>query len=94
MAHSPAPFTVEPADHLGDPAYAVRAADGDFIAVGMVKADADLFAAAPDLLSALNALLVQVKETSAWDDAENGEDYALTSAVVEAEKAIAKAEGK
>src|SRR5690606_17536523 len=51
MTNSPAPFTVEPADHLGDPAYAVRAADGDLIAVGMVKADAHLLAAAPDMLS-------------------------------------------
>ncbi len=53
MAHSLAPFTVEHAEHLGDPAYAIRCADGDLIAVGCVKGDADLFAAAPDLLEAL-----------------------------------------
>jgi hypothetical protein len=53
MKHTPGPHTVEAAEHLGDPAYAIRAADGDLIAVGMLKGDADLFAAAPDLLTAL-----------------------------------------
>jgi hypothetical protein len=53
--HTPGPHTVEYAPHLGDPAYAIRAGDGDLIAVGLVKGDADLFAAAPGLLSALRA---------------------------------------
>lgn len=53
MKHTPGPHTVEYAEHLGSPAYAIRAADGDLIAVGLLRGDADLFAAAPALLSIL-----------------------------------------
>lgn len=51
------PHTVEYAEHLGSPAYAIRAADGDLISVGMLAPDAKLFAAAPDLFAALDGCL-------------------------------------
>lgn len=51
------PHSVVSVDHLGDPAWAVRAADGDLIAVGCLKADAQLFAAAPDLAEAAETAL-------------------------------------
>lgn len=54
---TPGPHSVEYAEHLGDPAYAVRAADGDLIAVGCLKPDADLFASAPALYGALEAIV-------------------------------------
>lgn len=44
-----------------------------------------------ELLAALKGVLVQIKETSAWDDANNGEDDAMVAAVSMAERAIAKA---
>lgn len=55
--HTPGQHTVVEADHLGDPAFAIRAADGDLVAVGMIKADAVLFAAAPEMLEALQAFV-------------------------------------
>lgn len=57
MKHTPGPHTVEYQPHLGDSAYAIRAADGDLIAVGLLNGDADLFAAAPELLSMVRELV-------------------------------------
>jgi hypothetical protein len=49
--HTPGQHSVVQVDHLGSPAYAVKAAD-DLIAVGCLHGDARLFAAAPELLEA------------------------------------------
>lgn len=51
-AHTPGPHTVIYAEHLGDPSFAVKAADGDLIAVGCLQVDAFLFAASTMLLEA------------------------------------------
>lgn len=51
--HSQAPWTPEPCDHLGDSAFALRCGDGDLIALGMIRCDAQVAGAAPDMLAAL-----------------------------------------
>lgn len=56
--------------------------------------DASLIAAAPELLAAARALLAQIIETSAYDDAQSGEDDGLLRDVEAARAAIAKAEGR
>lgn len=53
---TPGPHTVVAADHLGSPAYAIRAADGDLIAVGLLRGDANLFANAPRMFEALQTI--------------------------------------
>lgn len=53
---SPQPYEIVPVEHLGDPAWAIKCADGDLIAVGCLRRDALQFAAAPDLYDALNEL--------------------------------------
>lgn len=60
----------------------------------VMQANARLIAAAPDLLAALETLLEQAKATSAWDDAQSGEDQPMLDAVTAAQTAIAKTKGE
>ena len=55
--------------------------------------DADLIAAAPDLLAALERLEAQIVETVAYDEARKGNDDRLLADVNFARNAIAKAKG-
>ena len=55
--HTPGPHSVKQSYHLGDQAWNVVASDGDNVAVGCLKADAMLFAAAPKLLALLIELI-------------------------------------
>ena len=87
--YTPGPHVVEYQQHLGDPAYAIRAADGDLIAVGMLKGDADLFAAAPDLLLALQEML----STHSMENIGVGASMRRVQAKEQARAAIARATG-
>ena len=82
--HTPGPYTVTEALYRGDTVYGVRAADGDLIANGCLKRDAELFAAAPDLLAACRTLL----------DAYNEQTTPTHMEWRAIEAAIAKAEGR
>jgi hypothetical protein len=65
---TPGPNTIVQADHLGATAYAVvEGEDGDLLAVGCLKGDALLYAAAPELYHYLElALAVLDRANVAW----------------------------
>jgi hypothetical protein len=97
-AHTPGPLRVVEHQHAAGPSYAIKTVNGDgstgtFVAVlhprsggQEVRANADLYAAAPDLLDALKMLLPYVESCS--DDDCAAKDAARIRA------AIAKAEGR
>lgn len=82
---TPGPHEAEPSDHLGDPAYAIKASDGDYLAVGCTLWDGYLFAAAPDLYRALADLLC-----IAQDEGIVGDNTTIPAAAA----ALAKARGE
>lgn len=85
---TPGPHTVVEAEHLGDRAYAVSADDGDLIAVGCLKGDALLFAAAPELYEALEKCVGKLRK--ALTHAGNA-DFAVDACCEQFEAALAKA---
>ena len=84
------PHSVTASDHLGSPAYAVVANDGDAIAVGCLIGDAHLFAAAPELMEALELVVEMVDGKEPRLDA-NGDEICPFET---ARAAIAKARGE
>lgn len=82
--HTKGPWTVEPTEFANESvAYDVKADDGAvLIACPPTKADADLIAAAPDMLAALEYIV-------AWNPA----DWSAETARDMARTAIAKAKG-
>lgn len=87
---TPGPYEAEPSDHLGAHAYAIKASDGDFLAVGCTLWDAYLFAAAPSLFEALFKLSFAAQTTGGTA----GRDAGLIAAIDEAKTALAKALGQ
>lgn len=94
MTHTPGPNTAIPSDHLGDPAWAVRCHDGDLLAVGCLRGDALLYAAAPELLDAAK-LALEVAESHIRSEYEGTSMLnALWAELDPVRAAIAKAEGE
>jgi hypothetical protein len=90
---TPGPHEAEPSEHLGAHAYAIRASDGDFLAVGCTLWDAYLFAAAPELYEALALFVAEYVELVESGDA-GFWDAEKESKVIIARAALAKARGE
>lgn len=92
IEHSPGPWTAN--TFYGNST--VYDANGKAVANVRGRKDGQnkhVISAAPETLDALERLLAQIVETSAYDDARKGEDDGLLSDVEAARAAIAKAKG-
>ena len=95
MTHTPGPFWAEGPDEFGDynilhkgNSLAVAAVVSNMRPPGTVKANADLLAAAPDLLEALEALADEVQGVT------SGDRLTRIEACRNARTAIAQAKGE
>lgn len=88
---TPGPHEAEPSDHLGAHAYAIKASDGDYLAVGCTLWDAYLFAAAPELYEALGTAVMKLRKCMEFA---GNADFAIDACCEQFDAALAKARGE